>query len=236
MYGRIIAKGGLFMETRINGEELPYVVCKLKQGEAVVTENGGMSWMDDGIQMKTTTNGGIMKGLGRALAGESIFMNVYTAEKDDVEIAFASSFPGQILEFDLKEGETIIAQKRAFLCAEPTVDISMHFRKKIGAGFFGGEGFIMQKFQGPGKVFLELDGAIYKRELAVGQKLKVDNGYVAAMTSGVDLNIETIKGVKNIVFGGEGLFLTTLKGPGTIWIQSMPISKLASMFYLGGNH
>lgn len=236
MYGRIIAKGGLFMETRINGEELPYVVCKLKQGEAVVTENGGMSWMDDGIQMKTTTNGGIMKGLGRALAGESIFMNVYTAEKDDVEIAFASSFPGQILEFDLKEGETIIAQKRAFLCAEPTVDISMHFRKKIGAGFFGGEGFIMQKFQGPGKVFLELDGAIYKRKLAVGQKLKVDNGYVAAMTSGVDLNIETIKGVKNIVFGGEGLFLTTLKGPGTIWIQSMPISKLASMFYLGGNH
>lgn len=236
MYGRIIAKGGLFMETRINGEELPYVVCKLKQGEAVVTENGGMSWMDDGIQMKTTTNGGIMKGLGRALAGESIFMNVYTAEKDDVEIAFASSFPGQILEFDLKEGETIIAQKRAFLCAEPTVDISMHFRKKIGAGFFGGEGFIMQKFQGPGKVFLELDGAIYKRELADGQKLKVDNGYVAVMTSGVDLNIETVKGVKNIVFGGEGLFLTTLKGPGTVWIQSMPISKLASMFYVGGNH
>ena len=114
MYGRIIAKGGLFMETRINGEELPYVVCKLKQGEAVVTENGGMSWMDDGISMKTTTNGGIMKGLGRALAGESIFMNVYTAEKDDVEIAFASSFPGQILEFDLKEGETIIAQKELF--------------------------------------------------------------------------------------------------------------------------
>ena len=236
MYGRIIAKGGLFMETRINGEELPYVVCKLKQGEAVVTENGGMSWMDDGISMKTTTNGGIMKGLGRALAGESIFMNVYTAEKDDVEIAFASSFPGQILEFDLKEGETIIAQKRAFLCAEPTVDISMHFRKRIGAGFFGGEGFIMQKFQGPGKVFLELDGAIYKRELADGQKLKVDNGYVAVMTSGVDLNIETVKGVKNIVFGGEGLFLTTLKGPGTVWIQSMPISKLASMFYVGGNH
>jgi TIGR00266 family protein len=229
-------KGGFCMETKINGEELPYVVCKLNKGESVVTENGGMSWMDDGISMKTTTNGGIMKGLGRALAGESIFMNVYTAEKDDVEIAFASSFPGQILEFDLKEGETIIAQKRAFLCAEPTVDISMHFRKRIGAGFFGGEGFIMQKFQGPGKVFLELDGAIYKRELADGQKLKVDNGYVAVMTSGVDLNIETVKGVKNIVFGGEGLFLTTLKGPGTVWIQSMPISKLASMFYVGGNH
>ena len=223
------------METRINGEELPYVVCKLKQGESVVTENGGMSWMDDEIKMTTTTNGGIMKGLGRALAGESIFMNVYTAEKDDVEIAFASSFPGQILEFDLKEGETIIAQKRSFLCAEQTVDISMHFRKRLGAGFFGGEGFIMQKMKGPGKVFLEIDGAIYKRELVQGEKIKVDNGYVAAMTNDVDLNIETVKGVKNIVFGGEGLFLTTLKGPGTIWIQSMPISKLASMFYLGGN-
>ena len=169
--------------------------------------------MDNDITMKTTTNGGIMKGLGRALAGESIFMNTYTAEKDDVEIAFASSFPGEILEFDLKEGETIIAQKRAFLCAENTVDISMHFRKKIGAGFFGGEGFIMQKITGPGKVFLEIDGSLVKKELKAGEKLKIDNGYLAAMTSGVDLNIETVKGVKNIVFGGEGLFLTTLQGP-----------------------
>lgn len=223
------------METKISGEELPYVVCKLQKGESIVTENGGMSWMDDAIKMTTTTNGGIMKGLGRALAGESIFMNVYTAEKDDVEIAFASSFPGQILEFNLNEGETIIGQKRSFLCAEQTVDISMHFRKKIGAGFFGGEGFIMQKFQGPGKVFLEIDGAVYKRELASGEKIKVDNGYVAAMTSNVDLNIEPVKGVKNIVFGGEGLFLTTLTGPGTVWIQSMPISKLAGMFYVGGS-
>lgn len=223
------------METKISGEELPYVVCKLQKGESIVTENGGMSWMDDAIKMTTTTNGGIRKGLGRALAGESIFMNVYTAEKDDVEIAFASSFPGQILEFNLNEGETIIGQKRSFLCAEQTVDISMHFRKKIGAGFFGGEGFIMQKFQGPGKVFLEIDGAVYKRELASGEKIKVDNGYVAAMTSNVDLNIETVKGVKNIVFGGEGLFVTTLTGPGTVWIQSMPISKLAGMFYVGGS-
>lgn len=222
------------METRIVGEELPVVICKLKAGETVLTENGGMSWMDSDITMKTTTNGGIMKGLGRALAGESIFMNTYTAEKDDVEIAFASCFPGEILEFDLKEGETIIAQKRAFLCAENTVDISMHFRKKIGAGFFGGEGFIMQKMTGPGKVFLEIDGSLVKKELQTGEKLKIDNGHLAAMTSKVDLNIETVKGVKNIVFGGEGLFLTTLEGPGTVWIQSMPVSKLASLFYVGG--
>lgn len=224
------------METKIVGEDLPVVVCKLKAGETVLTENGGMSWMDNDITMKTTTNGGIMKGLGRALAGESIFMNTYTAEKDDVEIAFASSFPGEILEFDLKEGETIIAQKRAFLCSENTVDISMHFRKKIGAGFFGGEGFIMQKMTGPGKVFLEIDGSLVKKELKAGEKLKIDNGYLAAMTSGVDLNIETVKGVKNIVFGGEGLFLTTLQGPGTVWIQSMPVSKLASLFYIGGQN
>lgn len=221
------------MEAKIVGDMLPAVVCKLAKGEAVITENGGMSWMDDGIEMKTTTNGGIMKGLGRAFAGESIFMNLYTAEKDGAEIAFSSSFPGQILEFDLKEGESIIAQKRAFLCSEKTVDIKMQFRKKLGAGFFGGEGFIMQKITGPGKVYLEIDGNVIKRELADGEKIKVDNGYVAAMSENVKLDIETVKGMKNILFGGEGLFVTTLKGPGTVYLQTMPVSKLASLLYLG---
>ena len=220
------------METKIVGDMLPAVICKLKKGETVLTENGGMSWMDNNIQMKTTTNGGIMKGIGRAFAGESIFMNTYTAEQDDVEIAFSSCFPGQILEFDLAEGETIIAQKRAFLCSEKTVDISMKFRKKLGAGLFGGEGFIMQKITGPGKVFLEIDGNVIKKELQAGEKLKVDNGYVAAMTENVKLDIETVKGMKNIVFGGEGLFLTTLEGPGTVYLQSMPVAKLASLFYM----
>lgn len=181
--------------------------------------------------MQTNTKGGIMKGLGRALAGESIFMNTYTAEQDGAEISFASCFPGNILEFDLSNGETIIAQKKAFLCAESSVDVSMHFRKKLGAGFFGGEGFIMQRLTGPGKAFLEINGNVTRKELAAGEVLKVDNGYVAAMTKDVDLSIETVKGVKNIVFGGEGLFLTTLKGPGTIWLQSMPIEKLAGSLY-----
>lgn len=221
------------MDAKIVGESLPLVSCKLAKGESVITEAGGMSWMDDGIKMTTSTNGGIMKGLGRALAGESLFMNIYTAEKDDAEITFSSSFPGKILEFDLAQGETIIAQKKAFLCAESSVDIAMHFRKKLGAGFFGGEGFIMQKITGPGKVFLEIDGELVKKELQAGEKLKVDNGYVAAMTQGVDLDIETVPGLKNIVFGGEGLFLTTVKGPGTVWLQSMPMSKLASMLYIG---
>lgn len=221
------------MEAKIVGDMLPAVICKLKNGESIITENGGMSWMDDALEMKTTTNGGIMKGIGRAFAGESIFMNVYTAGKDDAEIAFSSSFPGQILEFDLKEGETIIAQKRAFLCSEKTVDIKMQFRKKLGAGFFGGEGFIMQKITGPGKVYLEIDGNVIKRELKEGEKIKVDNGYVAAMTQDVKLDIETVKGVKNILFGGEGLFVTSLKGPGTVYLQTMPVSKLASLLYLG---
>lgn len=221
------------MEAKIVGDMLPAVICKLKNGESVITENGGMSWMDDSLEMKTTTNGGIMKGIGRAFAGESIFMNVYTAKKDDAEIAFSSSFPGQILEFDLKEGETIVAQKRAFLCSEKTVDIKMQFRKKLGAGFFGGEGFIMQKITGPGKVYLEIDGNVIKRELKEGEKIKVDNGYVAAMTQDVNLDIETVKGVKNILFGGEGLFVTSLKGPGTVYLQTMPVSKLASLLYLG---
>ena len=221
------------MEAKIVGDMLPAVICKLKKGESIITENGGMSWMDDALEMKTTTNGGIMKGIGRAFAGESIFMNVYTANEDDAEIAFSSSFPGQILEFDLKEGETIIAQKRAFLCSEKTVDIKMQFRKKLGAGFFGGEGFIMQKITGPGKVYLEIDGNVIKRELKEGEKLKVDNGYVAAMTQDVKLDIETVKGVKNILFGGEGLFVTSLKGPGTVYLQTMPVSKLASLLYLG---
>lgn len=223
------------MEAKILGDNLPAVICKLKKGETVVTENGGMSWMDEKIKMKTTTNGGVMKGIGRALAGESLFMNKYTAEEDDVEIAFASCFPGQILEFDLKEGETIVAQKRAFLCSEESVDISMQFRKKLGAGFFGGEGFIMQKITGPGKVYLEIDGNVVKRELAEGEKIKIDNGYLAAMTKDVKLDIETVKGVKNIVFGGEGLFVTTLTGPGTVYIQTMPVSKLAGLFYTGTN-
>ena len=219
------------MDAKITGEFLPVLNCKLKKGEQLFTESGAMSWMTEGFKMETNTNGGLMKGLGRALSGESLFMNTYTAENDDAEISFASSLPGEILEFDLSNGQSIIAQKQAFLCAEKSVDMKMHFRKKLGAGLFGGEGFIMQKITGPGKAYLEIDGNVVKKELADGEVLKVDNGYVAAMTETVSLDIVTVKGFKNIMFGGEGLFLTTLKGPGTVWLQSMPISKLAGTIY-----
>lgn len=217
------------MEARITGDSLPVVNIKLNRGESIITENGGMSWMTDGLKMETTTNGGVLKGLGRALSGESIFMNIYTAEQEGAEISFASSFPGKIIEFDLAAGQSIIAQKRAFLCSEKDVKLSMHFQKKLGAGLFGGEGFIMQKIEGPGKVFLEIDGDIVEKNLAAGEILKVDNGYVAAMESTVDMNIETVKGLKNIFLGGEGLFLTTLKGPGKVYLQSMPVSNLVGV-------
>ncbi len=216
------------METRISGDSLPVVTCKLRAGETVVTERGGMSWMSDGIKMETSTNGGVLKGLGRALTGESIFMNNYTAEKEGAEIAFASSFPGRILEFNLSQGQVIIAQKKAFLCSESTIKLSAHVQKKIGAGLLGGEGFIMQKIEGLGKVFLEIDGDVVEKTLAAGEVLKVDNGYVAAMESTVDMNIEMVSGVKNIFLGGEGLTLTTLRGPGKVWLQSMPVTNLAS--------
>lgn len=222
------------MQTEVGGGMLPFVTWKLNQGESVITENGGMSWMTNDMKMETTTNGGFMKGIGRAFAGESIFMNKYTAENNNQEIVFSSSFPGQILEFNLQEGNSIIAQKRAFLCSESTVDMKITFNKKIGAGLFGGEGFIMQKISGPGKVFLEIDGSAVVKDLAEGEILKVDNGYVAAMTEGVTMDITTVAGVKNILFGGEGLFLTTLKGPGRVWIQSMPIGQLSSILAIPG--
>lgn len=219
------------MDYKIDGDFLPVVTCKLQKGEQIYTESGGMSWMSSGIKMETNTNGGIMKGLGRAFAGESIFMNTYTAEQNDVEIAFASCFPGNILTFDLSNGESIIAQKSTFLCAEKSVNLQTVFRKKLSSGLFGGEGFIMQKISGPGRAFLEIDGNVTKKELAAGEVYKVDTGYLAAMTENVTLDVQMIKGVKNILFGGEGLFITTLTGPGTIWIQSMPVNKLASTLY-----
>ncbi len=214
------------MRAEIVGENLPVLICKLDKGESLFTEVGGMTWMDDTIDMATNTNGGVMKGLGRALSGESIFMNTYTSTKDDSEIAFASSFPGKILAFDIGQG-SIICQKRAFLCAEKSVDMKMKFKKKFGAGLFGGEGFIMQELSGNGKAFIEIDGSVVRKEIKPGETLKIDNGYVAAMTDGIDLDITTVKGLKNIVFGGEGLFLTTIRGQGTVWIQTMPLAKLA---------
>jgi uncharacterized protein (TIGR00266 family) len=216
------------METRITGDSLPVVTCKLNKGESIITENGGMSWMSNGLKMDTNTNGGLLKGLGRALSGESIFMNVYTAEEDGAEIAFASSFPGRILEFDLAKGECIIAQKKAFLCSESTVSLSMHFQKKLGAGLFGGEGFIMQKITGSGIVFIEIDGANQEFELTEGQQLILSTGYLVSIEETCKMDVQTVKGLKNIILGGEGIFNTVITGPGKVVAQTMPLPKLAN--------
>ena len=216
------------MKYESTGSSLPVVVVTLDKGETIHSERGAMSWMSDGLEMKTNAGGGIGKAFSRMFSGESIFQNTYTASKDGDFIAFASSFPGEILAFDVSEG-TIIAQKTAFLAREESVNMSIYFQKKFGSGFFGGEGFIMQKFEGKGMVFLEIDGSIKEYDLAPGESMILDTGYLAAMTESVKMDIVTVKGVSNVLFGGEGLFNTKVTGPGHIWVQTMPKNKLLSL-------
>jgi uncharacterized protein (TIGR00266 family) len=215
------------MQYKVEGGSLPVVICTLANGESVVTEKGGMSWMSDGVEMNTSTGGGLMKGLGRMLTGESLFINTYTARKDGAFIAFASSFPGDIIAYDVGASGPIVAQKSAFLAASPTVDIKIAFKRK--GGFFGGEGFIMQRLSGTGVAFLEIDGAVIKYNLAPGETIKVDTGHVAAHTDGVSYSVEAVKGAANAFLGGEGFFNTVLTGPGTVWLQTMPITNIAAV-------
>jgi len=215
------------MKYNIRGTILQVVDIELEEGESVYTEAGGMAWMSPNIDMETSTKGGIMKGLGRMFAGESLFMATYTCNKGTGMISFANEFPGKIIPMELKQGESIIAQRDAFMCAESTVNMEMHFRKKLGAGLFGGEGFIMQKLSGPGTAFIEIAGEITKYTLKGDQMLKVDPGYLGMFEPNVAFDVTRVKGAKNILFGGEGLFLGTLKGPGDVWLQSMPLSNLA---------
>ena len=214
------------MEYEIRGGAFPIVVCKLQKGETLKNETGAMAFMSSGMKMETSTGGGLIKGLGRALAGDTIFLNYITAEEDNQEIGFSACTPGKIMPIKLNGSNTIIGQKNAFLAAENGVDIDIYFKKKLGAGIFGGEGFVLQKFTGNGIVFLEVDGEVIERDLQPGEKILVDPGHIAAMEETVDFDIERVKGAKNILFG-EGLFFSKLEGPGKVWIQTMPISKLA---------
>ncbi len=211
----------------IEGGNLPVVICHLEAGQTLCTERGSMSWMSPNMIMNTNTGGGFKKALGRLFSGESIFLNEYTPEGDRGMIAFASSFPGSIIPYEVSDGNGIIVQKRGFLAMEKGLDLSMYFQKKIGKGFFGGEGFIMQKITGNGMVFIEIDGYCKEYELAEGESIIVDTGYLAAMSESCTMEIQTIKGAKNIFFGGEGLFNTQITGPGKIYIQSMPIINTA---------
>ncbi len=215
------------MKYTIQGGQLPVAICELEAGEELFTQSGGMSWMSANIAMSTNMEGGLMKGLGRMFSGESLFMATYRAEGGPGVIAFASSFPGSIIAVDLADGQSLVCQKRSFLAATRNVTLATHFQKKLGAGFFGGEGFIMQRITGPGAAFIEIDGASIEYDLQPGQMMKVDTGHVALMDASVNLDIATVKGFKNVLFGGEGFFLTTLTGPGHVWLQSMPIENVA---------
>lgn len=213
---------------RIDGTTLQVVTIELQPGEVVYSESGGMSWMSGNVEMKTHSGGGLGKMFKRALSGESLFITDFYVRNGNGIVAFASEFPGKIIPFDLGPGQSLIIQKDAFMCAEKSVDLDLHFRKRLGTGLFGGEGFIMQKVTGPGLVFAEVDGEVVEYDLQPGQMLKVDTGYLAMMEPAVDFDVTLVKGFSNILMGGEGLFLGTLRGPGKVWLQTMPMSKLAA--------
>ncbi|MDD3173633.1 MAG: TIGR00266 family protein [Herbinix sp.] len=216
------------MRYEILGEPLPVVTCHVSAGETMITERGSMSWMTPNMKMETSTNGGIGKALGRMFSGDSIFQNRYTAMGGEGMIAFASSFPGSIRALEIGPGNNMIVQKSAFLASEEGVELSLHFQKKLGAGLFGGEGFIMQKLSGQGIAFIEIDGYAVEYVLQPGQQMVIDTGYLAAMTVGCSLEIQTVPGVKNMLFGGEGIFNTVVSGPGKVILQTMPVSNVAA--------
>lgn len=216
------------MKYQIIGEPLPVVTCTVSAGETLITERGSMSWMSPNMKMETTTNGGIGKVFGRMLSGDSMFQNKYTAMNGEGMIAFASSFPGSIRAFEISNGNNMIVQKSAFLASEAGVILSLHFQKKLGAGFFGGEGFIMQRLSGQGTAFIEIDGSAVEYDLMAGQSIIVDTGYLAAMSESCSIEIQTVPGVKNMVFGGEGIFNTVVTGPGKVILQTMPVSSVAA--------
>lgn len=215
------------MKYEIVGEPFPAVICHLEHNESMHCQSNGMSWMSPNMEMDTNTGGGLGKLFGRAFTGESLFRCTYTARNGSGLISFASTMPGRILPIQITSQRSIVAQKSAFLATESGVDMSIFFQKKIGSGFFGGEGFIMQRFSGDGMAFLEIAGSLVEYELAPNQTIVVDTGYLAAMDETCSIDIQMVKGVKNMIFGGEGIFNTRITGPGHIWLQTMPAPVLA---------
>ena len=216
------------MKYEIVGESMPAVICELQANESMITESGSMAWMSPNMDMSTNAGGSLGRAFGRLFSGESIFQNVYTAQGGPGMIAFASSFPGSIRAVEITPQRPVVVQKSGFLAAVSSVELSVFFQKKLGAGFFGGEGFIMQKLSGSGTAFLEIDGSAVEYDLAPGQRLVVDTGNLAMMDATCSIDIQTVKGVKNVLFGGEGLFLTVVTGPGKVILQTMPISGMAA--------
>ena len=215
------------MQYEIKGGSFPVVICNLESGEKMITEKGSMAWMSPNMQMETK-GGGLGKMFSKAFSGESMFQNHYTAMGGNGMIAFTSSFPGEIKVVEIGPGKEMIVQKSSFLASEASVELSIHFQKKLGAGFFGGEGFIMQRLSGNGLAFVEIDGELVEYILKPGQQLIVDTGNVAGFEPSVKMDIRAVSGAKNVLFGGEGLFNTVLTGPGRVWLQTMPIYNVAN--------
>lgn len=227
------------IDYRIHGDDMQFVEVELDPQEAVVAEAGGMMFMEDGIQMETIfgdgspKSGGLMGALmgagKRLLTGESLFMTVFQNQTPTKRrMAFGAPYPGKIVPVHLAAiGGTLIAQKDSFLCAARGVSVGIAFNRKIGAGLFGGEGFIMQRLEGDGWCFIHAGGALVQRDLKAGESLRVDTGCVVAFTQGVEFDIQYVGGIKSAIFGGEGLFFATLRGPGRIWLQSLPLSRMA---------
>jgi len=215
------------MKYQIVGEPLPVAVCTVEPGEAIITERGSMSWMTPNMKMETKGTGGLGKMIGRVASGESAFQNRFTAEGSTGQIAFASSFPGSIRAYEISPGNELIVQKSGFLASDEGVELSVFFQKKLGAGLVGGEGFIMQKLSGNGTALIEIDGYAVEYELEAGQSMIIDNGYLAAMSATCTMDVQMNKGIKNMLFGGEGMFNTVITGPGVIVLQTMPAAGVA---------
>lgn len=214
------------MRYNITGEPMPVVICDVETNESMITEKGSMVWMSPNMEMQTSA-GGLGKAFGRMFSGESMFQNIYTARGGPGMIAFASSFPGSIRAVDIDPQHPIVVQKSGFLASESGVELSVFFQKKAAAGFFGGEGFILQKLTGHGTAFLEIDGSAVEYTLQPGQQIVVDTGNLAMLDATCSVDVRTVKGVKNVLFGGEGLFNTVVTGPGRVVLQTMPISNFA---------
>ena len=216
------------MKYEIKGGSFPIVECTLNNGEAMITQSGSMCWMDSDITMETSSNGGLKKVVGRLFTNEKLFQNIYTANKDGAKIVFGTCVPGSIMAVELKNGQSVICQKSAFLASYGNVELSTFFNKKVGVGFFGGEGFIMQKITGEGVVFLEIDGSSIEFELKEGEQKILSTGYLVSMDETCKIDVQTVKGVKNIFLGGEGIFNTVITGPGKVIVQTMPLVRLAN--------
>ena len=214
------------MRYDIQGGSFPVAICDMEPGESLICQAGGMAWIRGDIRMETKS-GGLGKMFGRALSGESLFQNRYVARSRG-QIAFAATAPGEIRAISVRPGRAVIAQKGSFLAADEGVELSVHLQRKVGAGFFGGEGFVMQKLSGSGTVLVEIDGSAVEYDLAPGEQITIDTGYLVLMEESCQMDVVTVKGVGNVLFGGEGLFNTVVTGPGRVILQTMPISNLAA--------